>query len=79
MAGEIDKRAIIDDEAVSVFADDRCLHPIVEDFVRRAADRLESGDMTAQDALRSERRPLFTDNVGEFRRARGLRVENWLS
>jgi hypothetical protein len=49
--GEIDKRAIIDDEAVGVLADDRGLHAIIEDLTRRTADRLESGDMTAQDAL----------------------------
>jgi hypothetical protein len=48
MAGEVDKRAVIVDEAVGVFADDRGLHPIVEGLVRRAADRLESGDMTCK-------------------------------
>ena len=51
VAGKIDKRAVIADEAVGVFADDRSLDSIIEDLVRRAADRLESGDMTAQDAL----------------------------
>jgi hypothetical protein len=34
-----------------ILADDRGLHAIIENLVRRAADRLESGDMTAQDAL----------------------------
>ena len=51
MTGEIDERAIVDDEAVRVLADDRSLHAIIEDLMRRAADRLESGDMTAQHAL----------------------------
>jgi hypothetical protein len=34
-----------------ILADDRGLHAIIEDLTRCAADRLESGDMTAQDAL----------------------------
>jgi len=51
--GEIDKRAILDDEAVGILADDRGLHAIIENLVRRAADRLESGDMTVQELCRS--------------------------
>jgi hypothetical protein len=35
--GEVDKRAIIDDEAVGILADDRGLHAIIEHLVRRAA------------------------------------------
>ena len=51
MAGEVDEGAVVDDEPVGVLADDRGLHAIVEDRARRAADRLEGGDVTAQDAL----------------------------
>ena len=51
MAGEVDEGAVVDDEPVGVLADDRGLHAIVEDRARRAADRLEGGDVAAQDAL----------------------------
>ena len=51
MAGEIDKRAIVDDEPIRVLADDRGLHAVVQDLARYAVDRLEGGDMAAQDAL----------------------------
>src|SRR5271168_131261 len=51
MTGEVDKGAVVDDEPVGVLADDRGLHAIVEDRARRSADRLQSGDMAAQDAL----------------------------
>jgi hypothetical protein len=51
MPGEIDKGAIIDDAALGILTDDRGLHAIIEDLMRHATDRLESGDMTAQDAL----------------------------
>jgi len=51
MAGEIEQRAIVDDEAVRVFADDGGLHAVVEDLARNAAERLEGGHVAAQDAL----------------------------
>ena len=51
MAREVDERAVVDDEPVRLLADDRGLHAIVEDLARDAADRLEGGDVTAQDAL----------------------------
>ena len=51
MTGEVDKGAVVDDEPVGVLADDRGLHAIVEDRARRSADRLQSGDMAAKDAL----------------------------
>ena len=50
MAGEVEQRAIVDDEAVGILADDRGLHPVVEDLARHAADRLERRDVAAQDA-----------------------------
>ena len=53
MAGEIEERAIVNHEPVQILADDRGLHAVVEDLAGNAADRLESGDMTAQDACRS--------------------------
>ncbi len=51
MAGKVDEGAIVDDEPVGVLTDDRGLHAVVEDRVRHAADRLEGGDVAAQDAL----------------------------
>ena len=51
MAGEVDQGAVVDDEAVGVLADHRGLHAVVEDLARRAADRLEGGDVAAQDGL----------------------------
>ena len=51
MTGEVDEGAVVDDELVGVLADDRGLHPVVEDRARRAADRVEGGDVAAQDAL----------------------------
>jgi DDE superfamily endonuclease len=51
LAGEIEERAIVDHEPVQIPADDRGLHAVVEDFAGNAADRLQSGDMTAQDGL----------------------------
>jgi hypothetical protein len=41
MAGEVNERTVVDDEAVGVPADDFGPHAIIEDCVRRAADRLE--------------------------------------
>jgi hypothetical protein len=40
--GEIDKAAVVDDEAVGILADDRGLHAFVEDLARRPADRLQA-------------------------------------
>ncbi len=57
MASEIDECAVVDHEPVRVLAEDRGLHPVVEDLARNAADRLQSGDMTAQDRL-----PTLMDN-----------------
>src|SRR6185437_15605444 len=51
MASKVDEGAVVDDEPVGVLADDRGLHAIVEDRARRAADRLEGGDVAAQDTL----------------------------
>lgn len=51
MAGEIDEGAIVDDEPVSIFADDRGLHAIIKDRVGRSTNGLEGGDVAAQDAL----------------------------
>src|SRR5271170_395314 len=49
--GKVEKRAIVDHEPVHILADDSRLHAIVKDLAWSAADRLESGDMAAQDAL----------------------------
>src|SRR5271166_337155 len=49
--GQVDKAAIVDDQTVGILADHRRLHPIVEDLAWRPADRLDRGDVTAQDRL----------------------------
>lgn len=41
MPGEIKQAAIVNDQAVGILADHRRLHPVVEDFLRRSADRFE--------------------------------------
>ncbi len=48
---EVEKGAVVDDEAVGILADHRGLHAVVEDLARRAADRFERGDVAAQDGL----------------------------
>ena len=51
MARQIEQRAIVDNEAIRVFADHSGLHAIVEDLARDAAERLEGRHVAAQDAL----------------------------
>jgi hypothetical protein len=51
MAGEIQQRAVVDHEPVRILADDGGLHTVVKDFPGNAADRLQRGDMAAQDTL----------------------------
>ena len=51
VAGEVDQRPVVDDVALGILADDRGLHPIVEDLARHAAERLESGEVAAQHGL----------------------------
>ena len=36
VAGEVDQRPVVDDVALGVLADDRGLHPVVEDLARHA-------------------------------------------
>ena len=38
MAGEIEKRAVVDDETIRILADDGGLHAVVQDLARDAAD-----------------------------------------
>ena len=49
VASQIDERSVVDDAAAFGLADHRGLHPVVEDLARRAAQRLERGDMAAKD------------------------------
>src|ERR1700736_2307454 len=51
MASEIDERAVVDHEPLGVLAEDGGLHSVVEDLARNAADRLQSGAMTAKNCL----------------------------
>ena len=51
MASEIDERAVVDHEPLGVLAEDSGLHSVVEDLARNAADRLQSGAMTAKNCL----------------------------
>ena len=51
MPSKVDQTAIVDDQPVGILADHRGLHAIVEDLVRRAADRLQGGDVAAQGGL----------------------------
>src|SRR5689334_2678744 len=51
MAGEVDEGSAVDDGPIGVLADDRGLHAIIEDRARRAANRLEGGDVAAQDGF----------------------------
>jgi len=48
--GEVEERAIVHDAAPGL-ADHRCLHAVVEDLVRDAADRLEGRHVTTQNRL----------------------------
>jgi hypothetical protein len=51
MPGEVEQRAVVNDAALRRFADDRGLHPVVEDFLWHAADIGEGGDVAAQHRL----------------------------
>ena len=48
MAGEVDKTAIIHDEAVRILAHDGRLHAVVEDLPRNAAEIGESSHVASQ-------------------------------
>jgi len=48
---QVDEASVVDDEAVGVLADHRGLHAVIEDLPRRATNRVEGGDMAAQDGL----------------------------
>jgi len=49
--GKIEQAAIVNDQAVGILADHRRLHAVVEDFLRRPANRFERRHVTAQDGL----------------------------
>lgn len=51
MPGKIEQAAIVNDQAVGILADHRRLHAVVEDFLRRPANRFERRHVTAQDGL----------------------------
>ena len=48
MPREVEKGAVVDDKTIRVFPDHRGLHAVVENLARYAADRLERGDVAAQ-------------------------------
>jgi|tagenome__1003787_1003787.scaffolds.fasta_scaffold20380131_1 hypothetical protein len=51
MPSKIEKRGIINHETVRILAEDRGFHAIVQNLAWTAADRFESGDVTAQNTL----------------------------
>jgi hypothetical protein len=51
VAGEADQRPVVDDVAPGILAQDRGLHPVIEDLARHASERSEGGEMTAQHGL----------------------------
>lgn len=44
------ERAVVDDAAILILADDGCLHPVVENLAGHAANRLERSSMTSKHA-----------------------------
>jgi hypothetical protein len=48
MPREVKKRPVVDDKTIRVFPDHRGLHAVVENLARCAADRLERGNVAAQ-------------------------------
>src|SRR5207342_3616828 len=48
---EVEEAAVVNDQAVGILADHRRLHAVVENFLRRPADRFERRNVTAQDGL----------------------------
>ena len=51
MPRKVEKGAVVDDKTVRVFPDHRGLHAVVEDLARHPTDRLERGDVAAQNRL----------------------------
>ena len=51
VAGEVDQRPVVDDVALGVLAQDRGLHPVIEDLARHAVERGEGGEVAAQHGL----------------------------
>jgi len=51
MAGEVEKGAVVDNEPIRILAGHGRLHAVVQDLARGAADRLQGGDVAAQDRL----------------------------
>ena len=51
MPRKVEKGAVVDDKTIRVFPDHRRLHAVVENLARHTADRLERGDVAAQNRL----------------------------
>ena len=51
MPREVNEGPVVDDKAIRVFPDHRGLHAVVENLARYAADRLERGNVAAQNGL----------------------------
>lgn len=51
LEGNLSARAIVDDVALVIFADNRCVHPVVEDLDQHSSNGVESLYMTAQQRL----------------------------
>ena len=48
---EVEKGAVVNDKTIRVFPDHRGLHAVVENLARYAANRLERGNVAAQNRL----------------------------
>ena len=51
MPSEVEKGAVVDHKTIRVFPDHRGLHAVVENLAWRSTDRLERGDVAAQNRL----------------------------
>jgi hypothetical protein len=51
MPREVEKGAVVNDKTIRVFPDYRGLHAVVENLARYAANRLERGNVAAQNRL----------------------------
>ena len=51
VAGEVDQRPVVDDVPPGIFAQDRGLHPVIEDLARHAVERGKGGEVATQHGL----------------------------
>ena len=51
MPSEVEKSAVVDHKTIRVFPDHRSLHAVVENLAWRSTERIERGDVAAQNRL----------------------------